>query len=129
MEVGTAKVVSMLSLGLGSFFAGMIPACFSERARQKHPLFLSCLLCFGGGVLLSTSVIHMLPEAREKLPDAELMFCVGFFIVFLVDELVHLIYGTANSTSYQTPSYGSSEETRLLRDDEMRERNCEGILV
>ncbi|XP_053611503.1 zinc transporter ZIP3 [Plodia interpunctella] len=130
MESSTAKAIAMLTLGLGSFITGMLPACFSESARQRHPLFISSLLCFGAGVLLSTSLTHMLPEAREKLPDySELMLCVGFFIVYLVDEIVHFFY-QPSSLHQERRSYGSSEETGLLssqrdsRDGELRERCC-----
>ncbi|XP_045501002.1 zinc transporter ZIP1 [Colias croceus] len=127
MDLANAKAISMLALGLGSFIAGMAPACISERARQRHPLLISCLLCFGGGVLLSTSLVHMLPEAREKLPSfTELYFCAGFFIVYLVDELVHFFYGSHGSGHERRRGY--TEETSLLRPDlrdgEMRERCC-----
>ncbi|VVC98786.1 zinc transporter ZIP3 [Leptidea sinapis] len=123
MDLATSKAVSMLSLGLGSFIAGMAPACISERARERHPLLISCLLCFGGGVLLSTALVHMLPEAREKLPKySELMMCAGFFLVYLVDELVHFFYGPHGG--HQRRRY--TEESSLLRgrDGEMRERCC-----
>lgn len=124
MDVVTARVLSMLSLGLGSFFTGMLPAFFSESARQRHPLFISCLLCFGGGVLLSTSLVHMLPETREQLPEyAELMLCIGFFTVYLVDEVSHLFF---KKETHDHSVYG--EQTRLLPrelDGELRER-CEG---
>lgn len=131
MEVSTAKAISMLTLGLGSFITGMLPACVSETTRQRHPLFISCLLCFGAGVLLSTSLTHMLPEAREKTTLSELMLCIGFFVVYFVDELVHLFYGTSNGHHYAR-NYGSSEETGLLGsnrdlgspDGEMRDRCC-----
>lgn len=117
MDASTAKVLSMLALGLGSFFSGMLPAFISEAARQRHPLTISCLLCFGAGVLLSTSLVHMLPEAREKLPnDTELMFCIGFLIVYLVDEIVHLFYTNNGQVAVRT--YGSAEETTLLRHGE-----------
>ncbi|CAG9791093.1 unnamed protein product [Diatraea saccharalis] len=130
MELTTAKAISMLTLGLGSFIAGMIPACISEGTRQRHPLFISCLLCFGGGVLFSTSITHMLPEARINLPNyAEVTFCVGFFLVYLVDEIVHLFYGPGNDPHRQT--YGSNEGTSLLGhersgrlDNEMVEHCC-----
>ncbi|KAL0821335.1 hypothetical protein ABMA28_005925 [Loxostege sticticalis] len=126
MELTTAKAVAMLALGLGSFIFGMIPACFSEGTRQKHPLFISCLLCFGGGVLLSTSVVHMLPEAREKLPNySELMLCIGFFIVYLVDELVHLFYGPGNDPHRQT--YGSNEGTSLLHQERNMQQDAEMV--
>lgn len=143
MDVLTAKLISMLALGLGSLFAGMLPASFSTATRQRHPLFVSCLLCFGGGVLLSTSLIHMLPEAREKLPqNTELLFCVGFFVVYLVDEIVHLFYGNPSPSHVEGRTYGSNqrssheeertyrsnqdEQTGLLNslDGEMRERCC-----
>lgn len=95
MDVSTAKVISIIALGLGSFVAGMAPACISHSARQRHPLLISCLLCFGGGVLLSTALTHMLPEAREQLPEyTELLLCLGFFLVYIVDEIVHFFNGT-----------------------------------
>lgn len=111
-----AKVVSMVTLGLGSFLAGMLPAWFSERARQRHPLLISCLLCFGAGVLLATSLVHMLPEARVNLPNySELSLCIGFFLVYLVDEIVHFFYGTEGSHQLaRIVDYGSGERTRLL---------------
>ena len=52
-------------------------------------------------MLLATAMIHILPETREGMEDAqesleinwlaELLFCTGFFLVYLVEELVHLI--------------------------------------
>nr|NP_001299214.1 zinc transporter ZIP2 [Papilio xuthus]BAM20083.1 zinc/iron transporter [Papilio xuthus] len=126
MEVSTAKAISMVALGVGSFITGMIPACFTEGARRRHPLFISTLLCFGAGVLLSTSLVHMLPEAREKLPKySELMLCIGFFIVYFVDEMVHLFYGGMGH-NHQGSRYGSGEVTSLLshgNDGEM-DRCC-----
>lgn len=113
----------MLALGIGSFFTGMLPTCFSERTRQSHPLLISCLLCFGGGVLLSTSLVHMLPETREKLPEySELMLCIGFFTVYLVDELSHLFY---KSNSHHNHERRVGERSHLLRereDGECRDR-------
>jgi solute carrier family 39 (zinc transporter), member 1/2/3 len=125
MEVTTAKAVSMLTLGLGSFIAGVIPACFSEGTRQRHPLVISCLLCFGGGVLFSTSLVHMLPEAKENFKYAELMFCVGFFLVYLVDELVHLFYGPGNDPHHRAQRYGASEGTSLLQPERQRNDDAE----
>ncbi|GBP42261.1 Zinc transporter ZIP1 [Eumeta japonica] len=124
MQVNAAKALAMLALGLGSFITGMIPAWFSDRVRQRYPLFISALLCFGGGVLLSTSLIHMLPEAREKLPNySELALCVGFFIVYLVDELVHAFYGTQGiDRTHSNQNYGSTERTDLLPPPESQQQ-------
>ncbi|XP_049871698.1 zinc transporter ZIP3 [Pectinophora gossypiella] len=119
MNPTTAKAIAMLALGLGSFVTGMLPACVSEGTRQRHPLFISSLLCFGAGVLLSTSLVHMLPEAREKLPEySELTLCLGFFIVYLVDEIVHFFYGGGEGHHHNSNgprrNYGSVERTNLV---------------
>lgn len=129
MNATEAKIVSMVTLGIGSLIAGMLPAWFSERARQRHPLLLSCLLCLGAGVLLATSLVHMLPEARADLPNySELALCAGFFLVYLVDEIVHFFYGTEGSHANEytrIADYGSNERTTLIEqasapDDELR---------
>ncbi|XP_011264587.1 protein zntC isoform X1 [Camponotus floridanus] len=76
----------------------------STSAADKQGLLTSLLLCFGGGVLLFTTFLHLAPEVREsverhqsngQLPTlgtlglAELLFCGGFFLVYLVEEAVH----------------------------------------
>ncbi|XP_026462208.1 zinc transporter ZIP3 isoform X2 [Ctenocephalides felis] len=94
LSLDESKIISMVALGLSSFLVGILPLKFSSHGRQRYPLLITVLLCFGGGVLLATSIIHMLPEVREQIPEyAELLFCVGFFIVYLVDELVHFFCG------------------------------------
>ncbi|CAL1686577.1 unnamed protein product [Lasius platythorax] len=80
------------------------PAVDSASAADKQGLLTSLLLCFGGGVLLFTTFLHLAPEVREsverhqsngQLPTlgtlglAELLFCGGFFLVYLVEEAVH----------------------------------------
>lgn len=74
-------------------------ACWFPQGLLK-----SLLLCFGGGVLLYTTFLHLAPEVRAsverhqsngQLPTlgtlslAELLFCGGFFLVYLVEEAVH----------------------------------------
>ena len=58
---------------------------------------VGAVLCFGGGVLLSTVFIHIVREVRESLekatffgikpteidfPFAELLICMGIYVVF-----------------------------------------------
>ncbi|KAK9744585.1 ZIP Zinc transporter [Popillia japonica] len=114
MNLIEAKITAMIALGLGSLVMGLLPILLTRFSRNNHPLFLSTLLCFGAGVLLSTSMVHMLPEIRESLATftdyaelffcggffilyfiaftdyAELFFCGGFFILYFIDEMVHL---------------------------------------
>lgn len=132
MNLIQTKVVSILSLGLASIFVGLIPASFANRGRQQWPLFLSNLLCFGGGVLISTSLIHILPEVREVAPEAykpytEIVFCAGFFILYMIDEIVHYFYGDTQEANIlhnlpkpsathrrHSTTYGATENNSLL---------------
>lgn len=78
---------------------------------KRKDVVTSLLLCFGGGVLMATSLVHMVPQVRrnfdavhdqnvtfvdqpctgqphDQFPLAEIMLCAGFFVVFLIEELV-----------------------------------------
>lgn len=138
MDPIEAKISGMISLGLGTLFVGLLPAWFSSHSRQ-WPLLLSSLLCFGGGVLFSTSMVHILPELREISSNAELLFCAGFFILYLVDEFVHFCSskdhhhppqhdidnnlshsrgGHYRSVSLSHGNYGSIETSNLIAKSE-----------
>lgn len=117
MNLIQTKITSIVSLGLASIFVGLIPASFANRGRQQWPLLLSSLLCFGGGVLLSTSLVHILPELREAAPAeykqyAELVFCVGFFILYMVDEVVHYFFGDTHETDILHSTQSNSAPRR-----------------
>ncbi|XP_076377463.1 uncharacterized protein LOC143259404 isoform X1 [Megalopta genalis] len=76
----------------------------SAHVLLPQGLHTSLLLCFGGGVLLFTTFLHLAPEVRSsverhqsnnQLPTlgtlslSELLFCGGFFLVYFVEEAVH----------------------------------------
>lgn len=105
-----AKIVAMSVLGLTSFLLGIMPIKLTKIMSIKSVdgdknLLVSLLLCFGGGVLLFTTFIHLQPEVREAfasleqqkiipeigngIPMSEFVFCLGFFFVYLIEELVH----------------------------------------
>lgn len=109
-ELILAKVVTMCVLGVASFIIGILPVYLKrlipiQKSEQDKHLTLSLLLCFGGGVLLFTTFLHLQPEVREsfarlestnKIPligygisTSELVFCLGFFFVYLIEELTH----------------------------------------
>ncbi|XP_062554484.1 zinc transporter ZIP2-like [Armigeres subalbatus] len=84
-----AKLLAIFILGLGSLVCGLIPVYWTKQ--QSRPTLITVLLCFGAGVLLATALVHMLPEVRLLLPKyAEVIFCVGYFLIYAVDEFVHL---------------------------------------
>lgn len=119
-----AKVISMIVLSLATIILGLLPIKlatwfkWNRRAdsnldtSDKSMLILSLLLCFGGGALLCTTFLHMLPEMRETVTDLqaegriaetnfhlpELIMCCGFFAMYLLEGLVHFyVHGRASS--------------------------------
>ena len=72
-------------------------------AGGRRQLVTSFLLCFGGGVMLSVTMLHILPEIGEQLEARagqleleclpQLLVCCGFFFIYLVEELVDFILG------------------------------------
>ncbi|XP_025196343.1 zinc transporter ZIP1-like isoform X2 [Melanaphis sacchari] len=155
-QIIVAKTIAMLVLGLGSFMLGMLPIKLAPRkwgrpnaeappqpsghshSSHSHPghsatdssIIVSLLLCFGGGVLLFTTFLHLQPEVREsvnqlqltrKLPNGhgaenlgDLIFCVGFFLVFLIDQIVHNVLDGW---------YDSENDAGLHRSMSLRRRN------
>lgn len=95
---------------------------------------VSLLLCFGGGVLLFTTLLHLQPEVREgvselqksgELPSGQgldhlgdLIFCLGFFMVFLVDEIVHSVLDRCSASHTDK----NSAEEVLHRSMSLRRR-------
>ena len=68
-KIMTSKILAMTLFGSVSILLGFVPLklgnVFKDRnGNRKHDAILSSLLCFGGGVLLATSLLHMLPEVR-----------------------------------------------------------------
>lgn len=101
MDLQQSQVFSIIVLGAASILVGLLPYCFANQGRRQWPLFLSTILCFGGGVLLATSLCHILPEAKNATPEnlkeySELIFCLGFFILYTLDEIVHFFYGNTH---------------------------------
>ncbi|XP_055610500.1 zinc transporter ZIP3-like [Uranotaenia lowii] len=131
-----AKLLAIFALGIGSFVSGILPLFCAQRNRDRFPALISFLLCFGAGVLLATALVHMLPEVRDGLKQyAEIVFCLGFFLIYTVDEISHLLgvghshshgpservisnsrRASRDSTGGDTDGrgYGTSEETKLL---------------
>ncbi|XP_045530447.1 protein zntD-like [Pieris brassicae] len=109
-----AKGVSMAVLFCASMVCGIVPMLLAKRFRWITPndaenlkssnRIVASLLSFGGGVLLCTTFMHLLPEVDHNIdhlvadghmqefdfPLASLLMCSGFFIMYLVEELVHM---------------------------------------
>jgi len=99
----TSLILGIVCLGIGLVAFGLRRALGLSvgQAKRKQIVFTSLLLCFGAGVLLCTALLHIMPEVREGLeahgkslgvnwlPD--LVFCAGFFLIYLVEEGVQQV--------------------------------------
>lgn len=109
MDAEGTKYLTMFLLGIGPLILGFLPmkiGKYFEIDRDNgakeawKATFISVLLCFGGGLLLATAAMHMLPEVREDLeeanieflvekPCAEIFMAIGFFLIYFIEEMVH----------------------------------------
>jgi len=114
-DVLAAKIGSMCILGGLSLFFGLIPIKIVEKfglanldkkgKSSKTQIALTALNCFGAGVILTTCFTHMLPEVNEglemsykdgsitepKVPLAEILVICGFLMIYLIEELAHVL--------------------------------------
>ncbi|KAM3962526.1 zinc transporter ZIP1 [Aphomia sociella] len=114
----TAKIITMVCLFGVSMLTGCFPLVISLKfdwfTKASDPnlrssnQFVMGLLAFGGGVLFSTTFMHLLPEVDENIellqeegdiPEmpiylAGLIMCAGFFMMYLIEELVHMYINT-----------------------------------
>ncbi|VDN01475.1 unnamed protein product [Thelazia callipaeda] len=109
------KFILLITMVAVTFIAGMVPvkvlkilrkhaASASTSAQHRHASLVLCLLtCFSGGVFFATCFLHLFPELTERLheikeeyaisisyPLAELLSCIGFFLLFFIEEIILL---------------------------------------
>ena len=112
MAIVVAQVVSMVFLGLVTWIVGVLPLLGvrkgwlkeseSQQTQTMVNLF-SALTCFGGGVILTSCLSHMLPDVNEVvvaaieggsfpdsgLPVAEIFVLAGFLMIYMLEEVLH----------------------------------------
>uniref|UniRef100_A0A0N5BPH0 Zinc transporter ZIP3 n=1 Tax=Strongyloides papillosus TaxID=174720 RepID=A0A0N5BPH0_STREA len=107
----------------------------------KPNLFLSLMCCMGGGVFLATCFLDILPEIQSgyddiksrmdiktNFPFPQLMVCLGFFFVYLLEELCSKYFHKDNETcSHALPNYNSVETSKPLIHENDENRNEKGI--
>ena len=95
---------------------------------RRQVLISSLLSCLGGGVLLATTMLHMLPEITHSLEEKaeqieleclpQLVVCAGFFLIYLVEELAESLLGGHGGTEtlHRTMSVRKSSRTSSTVD-------------
>lgn len=138
----------MTVIGGGSMLMGMLPIKVARILRwnkegcDRSPVsqkVLSVLLCFGGGVLLATAFVHMMPEVRDnlnivyagsevydKVPWPEILVCGGLFLVYFVEELAHhLLYSkTHNPQDHHMHEHHDAQEHQEVCNPQTQQGNC-----
>lgn len=108
-----AKIVSMVVLAVVTVICGSLPyllnRCFhwtkKDPKETRASNVVRCFIYFGGGVLLCTTLLHMLPDVIDvvellqkcgylvntpfSLP--EMLMCTGFFVMYALDEIMHRV--------------------------------------
>ncbi|XP_042883430.1 zinc transporter ZIP1-like [Penaeus japonicus] len=102
------KAIALVIMAVVTLVMSFLPLylrkVLSHRLAQTFAqVMLTGCLCFGAGVLLSIVFLHLLPETRSSLeyamehdlfpdshyPVAEVVTVGGFFLVYLMEEIVH----------------------------------------
>lgn len=154
-----AKVTAMLVLFTASMVCGLIPFKLSQWLKWSETMgngksakgnftgnIISMLLAFGGGVLLCTTFLHMLPEvieniqvlqANNQMPNfmgiesihyGELLMCIGFFTMYLVEEVVHIFIHRYKHHYGETEAENAFERGMSIRNSSLMRRkicNCD----
>jgi len=120
MNLLATKIVAMTILGGLSLIVGFIPMFLAKKVDIKPgsrgSLVVSCLNCFGGGVILTTALTHMLPEVNlflahnissgqieeSGLPLAEIWVLCGFFMIYFIEEVTHVVLSKCKGSTPAT---------------------------
>jgi len=148
-----SKIVSMLCLGLVTWIVGVLPLLGvrmgwldKSETQQSHKtvMIISCMMSFGGGVILTSCLTHMLPDVNEVLqealdnnsfpdsglPVAEIFVLAGFLMIYLLEETVHLILVlTGNLKADGEGGHGHSHEHVEVPIEEGIQATARGFLV
>ena len=77
MDLIGSKIAVIIIIGLLKLLSGLARSFILEKLilhKKRQRLIekvMSGVLCIGGGVLLATVFVHMLPEVRESLNTAK----------------------------------------------------------
>lgn len=149
MPLVVAKIVSMVGLGLVTWILGIFPIIgvrrgwLNKSAENRTAMILSSLLfCFGGGVILTSCLTHMLPDVNESLlnalakesfpksglPVAEILILAGFLMIYILEELMHFFLERHHDHDHDNKDNTNTTTTTsdLETDGEKAEKSDQG---
>ncbi|XP_068200350.1 zinc transporter ZIP1-like [Palaemon carinicauda] len=127
LGVAGTKAVALVTMAILTLIFSMLPLYVRNLLKgklegKKAQAALSACLCFGGGVLLATVFLHLIPEARlltqraldnhflphTNYPIAELIVCGGFFLIYIIEHIVHTCSAHNHHSPKKEKTKGSS---------------------
>ncbi len=140
MDLLGHKILVMIVWMIVKMASGILPlflfSFFSEQRNRSVEKIVGSVLCLGGGVLLATVFIHMLPEVEESLEIARklgylpadshfsfagLFLCIGFFIIYIIEAIVLKFFHPGNGHSHGVSSIADDNANQSELNNEQVE--------
>ena len=136
----SAKVISLVVIFSVSFLSGITSCILVLCLRRKYGIsglfkrIIGLLNCFAGGVFFATSILHLLPEAREKVeetlelwgketeyPITEALTGTGFLLILTFENVAHACCSVQKEQqTYETVTTGTCEN----KTQQSKETHC-----
>ena len=114
MDSSTEKSIMAVVMFFITAFMSMIPFSPLKIFRSVKSKFHSMASCFSGGVFISVCFLDMIPDIEEMFekikttghytfdyPLSGFVICMGFFFVFITDQIILLCKETPQNQSYR----------------------------
>lgn len=135
------QVVLAIIMLLVTIFAGLIPLKICKKLMSKSGQFnqfsskiMTLLTCFGGGVFMATCFLDIFPHMLEEYEEVEKLLnqkfsypfpqffaCVGFFLVYAIEEFSIKIFGIKHSHDHnvfpETPKSSTTDDKFCIADE------------
>ncbi|CAI4233020.1 unnamed protein product [Auanema sp. JU1783] len=144
MDSATLQIFLAIAMFLTTAIAGFIPIKLlrvldKKDNKGKSAKWLSMLSCFSGGVFMGTCFLDIIPHINEnyerfihdsgavvEFPLPQFFTCVGFFLVYLIEEICIKVFAMPHNHDHEQGG-GHSHEHKT-RKDSVNLRNTDSLL-
>uniref|UniRef100_A0AC34GN76 Uncharacterized protein n=1 Tax=Panagrolaimus sp. ES5 TaxID=591445 RepID=A0AC34GN76_9BILA len=121
---------------LTTALAGLIPLklirLLNRNSEESHRAswIMTILSCFGGGVFIGTCFLDIFPHVKENFekfkhvsdwhtsfPVPEFMACIGFFLVYFLEEISLKIFSTSDHPGHSHGGGGNNLNTNNVEEN------------
>uniref|UniRef100_A0A915B1A6 Zinc transporter ZIP3 n=3 Tax=Parascaris univalens TaxID=6257 RepID=A0A915B1A6_PARUN len=132
MREAQLQLLLALAMLIATLLAGFAPlkvlTVVKNNGVQSRMIqrILSLLSCFAGGVFLATCFLDVIPHVNgnfhvfnknsslnTRYPLPELLFCIGFFAVYLLEELCLRLFAHKTPSTHSHTRASEAHEERL----------------